>query len=144
MMLRYQIFALKHLHHSVYIDVVPLIGRRYRILSRHFFWYSVFVDLFVKACTTFYILTNIFLFCYRQMAVRIVIDILKTVSTEDLLKELSDIMKVLTILVEGKILFPSRSIFLPGLNFKWRFSDYYVYRKDQNIFTLFVLLVDLI
>lgn len=78
------------------------------------------------------------------MAVRIVIDILKTVSTEDLLKELSDIMKVLTILVEGKILCPSRSKFLPGLNFKWGFSDIMFIKKQQNIFTLFVLLVDLI
>lgn len=64
------------------------------------------------------------------MAVRIVIDILKTVSTEDLLKELSDIMKVLTILVEGKILFSSRSIFLPGLKFKWRISDIKLINKE--------------
>lgn len=39
------------------------------------------------------------------MAVRIVIDILRTVPPDDLLKDLSDIMKVLAILGEGKILF---------------------------------------
>lgn len=90
------------------LEIVPYIKRRYRKLSRQFLGTLCFGPYFTFHMKTFHLPFNkFFLFCYRQMAVQLLIDVLKTVPPDELLKELPDIMKVLTIIREGKILFPS-------------------------------------